>query len=120
MGVSVGISNIAGTPVGGDFYDEAAVLNKKRYEGIYMGLQTFFSRTMYIFQLVVFWLVHVVTEFNAEAPVQTELAQFGIIIHMMIIPAIASLIGVIYFWKTWDLKPEKVLTIKNQLKELQI
>jgi len=120
MGVSVGISNIAGTPVGGDFYDEAAVINKKRYEGIYMGLQTFFSRTMYIFQLVVFWLVHVVTEFNAYAPVQTELAQFGIIIHMMIIPAIASLIGVIYFWKTWDLKPEKVLTIKNQLKELQI
>jgi len=120
MGISVGISNITGTPVGGDFYDEAAVINKKRYEGIYFGIQSFFSRTVYIFQLLIFWIIHTLTGFNAEVTAQTELAQFGIIIHMMIIPAIVTLLGVLFFWKIWDLQPDKVLTIKDQIKELKI
>ena len=95
-------------------------MNKKRYEGIYFGIQSFFSRIVYIFQLLIFWIIHTLTGFNAEVTAQTELAQFGIIIHMMIIPAIITLLGVLYFWKTWDLKPEKVLTIKDQIKELKI
>ncbi len=120
MGVSVGISNIAGIPVVGNFYDEAAVLNKKRQEGIYLGIQSFFGRSMYIFQMVAFWIIHDLTGFQADSSTQTPLAQFGILIHMMLIPAVISLLATLYFWKSWDLKGDKLKSVKEQLKELKI
>lgn len=120
LGISVGISNISGTPVVGDCYDEAAVLNKKRQEGIYLGIQTFFGRLMYIVQLFVFWIIHDLTGFAPEAATQTPLAQFGIIIHMMLIPGAAMLIGILLFMKTWDLKGDKVKKVKEELKALQL
>jgi len=120
MGSSNGLGNVAATPVISDFYDQAAVLNKKRQEGIYFGIRNFFGRTMYILQLIAFWLVHELTGFVADAPEQTPLAQWGIIIHAVLIPFIAVLLGTLIFVKLYDLYPKKMKEIHAQLKELKL
>jgi Na+/melibiose symporter-like transporter len=120
MGMSNGMLSIAYIPLYGDFFDESAVLNKKRQEGVYYGMMTFFGRTTYILQLIVFWFIHELTGFNPEATEQTSLAQFGIILHFLAIPAIALFIGFILFVRMCNLKPEKVKQIKEQLKELNL
>jgi Na+/melibiose symporter-like transporter len=120
MGMSNGMGNVAFLPLYGDFFDESAMLNKKRQEGVYYGMLTFFGRTAYILQLFVFWFIHELTGFNPNVTEQTSLAQFGIILHFLVIPAIALFIGIILFVRMCDLKPEKVKRIKEQLKELNL
>ncbi len=103
-----------------DFFDEAAVQNKKRKEGMYNGILIFFGNLVQIFSVVIFWVVHELTGFVPEAEEQTILAQFGILFIMSIIPMVVTAIGVITFIKKWDLTPEKMETIRAQLKELNI
>jgi GPH family glycoside/pentoside/hexuronide:cation symporter len=121
IGMSNGMLNISYIPLYGDFFDEAALLNKKRLEGFYNGFQTFFGRTVFILQLVVFWIIHELTQFDPKATIpQNQAAQFGIIIHWLIIPAIALYIGIILFVRIYDLKPDRVLEIKTQLEEINL
>jgi len=120
MGAINGLNNIVLLLSVLDFFDEAAVLNKKRQEGMYNGIIIFFGNLVQIFSVVIFWIVHELTGFVPESLEQTVLAQFGILFIMSIIPMIASAIGVAIFIKKWDLTPEKILHIKTELKELNL
>ena len=120
MGAINSLNNILLIPIAGDFFDEAAILNKKRQEGMYNGLIIFFGNLTQIIQVLVFWSVHEMTGFAPEAEEQTLMAQIGILIIMSIIPMIVTGIGVIIFRAKWDLTPEKMETIRTELKELNL
>jgi Na+/melibiose symporter-like transporter len=78
-------------------------------------------RLSYISQAIIFTTVHIATGFNPipGAP-QSDLALWGIRVHLALIPIIIILIGGIVFWKFCDLEPQKVESIRVKLKELQL
>jgi Na+/melibiose symporter-like transporter len=103
-----------------DFYDEVALAHRKRQEGIYAGFITMISRFGRILALVIIAIIQTLTLFNPEAVVQTSLAQFGILFTMSVIPAIAFIIAGSIIWRYWSLTPDRVESIKAELKELRI
>ena len=101
-----------------DIVDEASLNAKKRKEGIYAGVFTFFDRLGYVFQTIIFTVVHILTRFDPENPVITPAAKAGILASFTWIPAIGLFIAALIAWKTYNLTPDKMITIKNDLKEL--
>jgi Na+/melibiose symporter-like transporter len=62
--------------------------------------------------------VHVITGYNPDpGAIQTQLAIWGIRIHMALIPFILTFIGFFIMFKWFDLKGEKKERIFEQLKE---
>ena len=111
-GFKVGI-----TPCVADSLDEALVDQGKHMEGSFMGLLVFFLRLALIFQALIFLTVHVLTGFNPNTETQTPLAILGIRLHFGLIPAILFLIGILVFYKFYDLTPERTEEIKAKIKE---
>jgi GPH family glycoside/pentoside/hexuronide:cation symporter len=107
-------------PAFSDVIDESVVNTGKREEGLYNGIQTFFGRIAFILQALSFATIHTLTGFAEGSSEQTPLAVQGIHIHFALIPAIAMLIGIIVFWRVYDLKPAKVSIIKEKLKEIKL
>ncbi len=105
-------------PVAGDTIDESVVIIGERKEGIYSGFVAFFTRLAIAVQAISFALTHHLTGFVEGASTQSDLAVWGIHIHMALIPMIFMLFGVLCFWRLYDLTPEKVK--ENQLKIKQM
>lgn len=106
------------TPALADVIDEIVVKTRKRNDGIFMGFRAFFGRFAFAVQAITFWLVHEITEFNADIDVQSETAKLGIHIHTALLPAIFIVIGVILFWRINTLNLERIGSIKREMKEL--
>ena len=107
-------------PIFGDVIDEVAILDGKRQEGAYLGVQAFFDRFGWLLQPIIFTIVHLVTGFNPESGTQTVLAQQGIITAMTWIPASILVVTGLIFWRFYDLTPEKTRIIKAKLEELNL
>ncbi len=105
-------------PILGDVIDESVVKTGKRKEGIYNGFQQFFSRLAIVAQALSFSIVHVMTGFVEGSPTQTPLAEWGIHVHLAVVPMVAMIIGLLIFYRFYDLTPEKIRI--NQLKILKI
>jgi len=103
-----------------DAIDEAVVNTGKREEGVYSGIFMFFNRVAIIVQVVIFATVHTLTGFEEGADTQSAQAQWGIQLHLGIIPAIVLLIGTIIFWKFYDLTPSKIEEIQSKLKQMEL
>lgn len=103
-----------------DVIDEIVIKTGKREEGIYYGFRTFIGRFSIVIQAITLGLIHPLTSFNPEALLQPIQAQWGINIGMFAVPALFYLIGFIFMWKIYDLKPKKVAENKNKLKELKL
>jgi Na+/melibiose symporter-like transporter len=71
-------------------------------------------------QAIIFALVHILTGFTPGSPTQSPVAILGLRIQMGIIPAIIMIIGLLVFWKLYDLTPEKKQLIRKRLQELNI
>ena len=121
IGVGIGGIYLATYPLLSDVLDEIIVKTKKRQEGSFLGIRTFFNRLSYITQAMTFTIVHIITGFNPTpgAP-QTDLALWGIKIHLAIIPMIVIFLGGLILWKYCDIDAEKSASIKAQLKELNL
>ncbi len=65
-------------------------------------------------------IVHELTGFVEGSDTQKPLALIGIRLHLGLIPGIFLTIGLLIFWKNYDITPEKANLIKNQLRELKI
>ncbi|MFX1451697.1 MAG: MFS transporter [Promethearchaeota archaeon] len=102
-------------PCFSDVIDEIVVETGKRDDGIYYGIRTFFGRLCIIIQAITFAILHTITNFQPTSTEQTAEAQFGIVLGMFFVPAIFYMIGFLFMWRVYDLKPEKVQKIKNQL-----
>ncbi len=121
IGAAIGSHNVMQGPIMGALFDEAAVINQKRLEGSYMGIQTFVAKLSAIIQVLTIAIAHTVTGFDpSPGATQTPLALFGIRVHMALVPMIFFYIGAIIFAYWWDLKPEKYEGIQEKLKELGI
>ncbi len=118
FGFCQGASTFVRSPLFSDVVDEAALLDKTRQEGIYLGVQAFFDRLGILLQPLIFTVVHLLTGFEADAAVQTPLAQFGILAGMFLIPGVLLLIAGFFFWRHYDLSPARTQRIKEQLDDL--
>ncbi len=103
-----------------DIIDESVVKYEKREEGIYNGFLQFFGRLGLLFQVVIFALVHSLTNLQeGQGHVgQPESAFFGVLLHFSLIPAIVMLIGTLIFWKYYKLTPDIVTQNQLKVKEL--
>ena len=110
------------TPAMADAIDEIVVKTGKRNDGIFLGFRAFFGRLSYAVQALSFWAIHELTNFDRDATPETitNLAKWGISIHMALIPAILVLIGALVFWFTNTLNKEKVAAIKLQLQKMDL
>ncbi|MHA1254906.1 MAG: MFS transporter [Promethearchaeota archaeon] len=102
----------------GQVIDESVAINEKRQEGTYNGIKIFFSRASGVIQVVTIALVHEFTGFSSGASTQTDLALIGIRLHMGLIPAIIMAIGLLVFWKFYDITPEKAEQFKQRIIEI--
>jgi len=107
-------------PTFSDVIDESVILTEKREEGIYIGIQTFFSRMGMVVQAVCFAVVHILTGFveGAGPEAQPDLAIVGIRIHFALLPMIFILMTGLILWKFYNLTPEKVKENKEKLAQL--
>jgi GPH family glycoside/pentoside/hexuronide:cation symporter len=119
-GISVGALWVGTFLILSDVIDESVLLNKKRQEGIYFGIVNFFGRLEIVAQALVFTIVHILTGFEAGASNQDALALWGLRIQISIIPMVSMLIGGLIFWKFYDLAPERVKSIQDELKKLDL
>jgi GPH family glycoside/pentoside/hexuronide:cation symporter len=103
-----------------DVIDESIVKTSKREEGIYNGINTFFSRLAIIGQALSFAIVHTLTGFAEGSDTQSAQAIVGIRIHFALVPFFALLIGVLIFWKFYTITPEKVSENQLKIKQLKL
>ncbi|MFX0080446.1 MAG: MFS transporter [Candidatus Hodarchaeota archaeon] len=107
-------------PTFAELIDEAVVNFGKREEGIYNGILQFFGRLSFALQALTFAVVHTLTGFEPGASEQKRLAIFGIHIHLSLIPMLAMIIGTFMLVWYYDLKPDKVKTLREKLIELNL
>ena len=103
-----------------DVIDESVVNTSKREEGIHNGINTFFSRLAILAQAISFAIVHTLTGFVEGSDTQSAQAIAGIRIHFALVPFFALLIGVLIFWKFYDLTPEKINDNQLKIKQLKL
>ena len=125
LGIGGGALRIGRNPVMADVVDEAILKSGKRIEGSLMGVYTFFNRLALIAQGLIFAIVHELTQFDPTVdpldPInpthQSNLALLGIRIHTAFIPMVLCLLGLLVFYKIYDITPDKSDDIKKQLQE---
>ena len=105
-------------PVFSQVIDESIVNSEKRREGMYNGIRVFISRIGGVIQVITLLVVHELTGFTEGAEIQPPLALIGIRLHMGLIPAIFMAIGILIFWKFYDITPEKAEQLKQKIIEL--
>jgi len=117
LGVGIIGINVIIFPLFGDVIDEATARNGTRQESFYVGSRALFANVAIIIQAVTFRLIHIFMGFEPGSSTQSPRAVLGLRIQVAIIPMIIMIIGIILFWKFYDLTPEKKEQIKQQLKQ---
>ncbi|MFX1322432.1 MAG: MFS transporter [Promethearchaeota archaeon] len=120
LGVTIGAIWTLMYPAFSDIIDEIVVKTGKRKEGIYTGIRTFFGRSSNIIGAIVFATIHTITKYNPGGIDQSDLALFGIRVIMALVPMIFYFISFLLLWKVYDLKPDKVERIKEELNRLNL
>jgi len=108
------------SPVCADAIDESIVETGERREGIYNGFVAFFARLAIAVQAFSFTITHSLTGFVEGAATQSATAIWGIHIHLAVIPMVCMLLGVLIFWKFYDLTPDKVKENQLTIKQLKL
>ena len=107
-------------PIWSDVIDEATVNNEKREEGLYQGINTFITRLSIAGQVVIFFLVRILSGYTAGSSSQSTEALFGLRVQTVIIPLIIMLLASFIFWKWYDLTPDKVKELKVELEKKKL
>ena len=100
--------------------DESIVNYEQRREGIYNGVLNFFKNFGKLLQALTLAIVHELTGFVEGASTQPASALIGIRLHMGLIPAILMAIGLLVFWKYFELTPEKAKQYKEGIIKLKL
>lgn len=109
------------TPAMADVVDSVVVKQKRRDDGILMGVRAFFMRLSYASQAIVFWLCHKLTGYDSTLPGrQNPRAVTGIKLHISIIPALFFLLAAFAMLSLNTLNPEEVAQNKEKLKNLNL
>jgi GPH family glycoside/pentoside/hexuronide:cation symporter len=118
LGIGLGGFWVMMAPIFADVIDESVIEMGKREEGVFNGFQEFFGVLAILIQAITFVVVHILTGFKGGASTQSAEAIWGIHIHFGLMPMIFMLLGMIIFWKWYDLTPEKVKANQIKVKEL--
>jgi Na+/melibiose symporter-like transporter len=106
-------------PSTADVNDEFTITTGMHQEGTLAGIRTFFFRFALIFQALILTVVHILTGYNPDPNArQTPLAQWGIRIHLALIPSLLTLLGFFILYLYYDLTEEKKEWVKKKLKEM--
>jgi glycoside/pentoside/hexuronide:cation symporter, GPH family len=101
------------TPAMADIIDEIVAVSGKRDDGVYLGIRAFFGRLANATQALVFWIVHLATNFAADP--RSSAAATGIRIHTAIVPSVLLGIGVLLFLRMNTLDTEKAEGYRRDL-----
>ncbi|MHA1490467.1 MAG: MFS transporter [Promethearchaeota archaeon] len=107
-------------PVLSDCIDESIIRTKKRREGFFQSINFLEGNISRVVQAGVIAITHELTGFIEGSATQPDSAILGIHLHMGIIPAIIMLVGILIFWKFYDITPRRAKEIKEKLIELGI
>ncbi|MCP4761075.1 MAG: MFS transporter [archaeon] len=107
-------------PAFSEVLDENVLMTKQRNEGLLGGFRFLVTNLSRVITSIILMIVHVATGFVEGSDFQPDPAIFGVKLHTGAIPAILFLIGIIIFWKFYDITPKKAEEIKLKLKELNL
>ena len=120
-GIAFGAFVIMIGPNTADVNDEFTITTGRHQEGTLAGIRTFFYRFALIFQALILTVVHILTGYNPDPHArQTPLAQWGIRIHLALIPSLLTLLGFFILYFFYDLTEEKKERVKKKLKEMNL
>lgn len=106
-------------PAMADVVDSIVVKQKKRDDGILMGVRAFFMRLSYSSQAIVFWVCHKLTNYNSTIlGMQSPKAQLGIKLHISVIPSIFFALAALVMLFMNPLTPQKIAQNKKDLEAL--
>lgn len=109
------------TPAMADVVDSVVVKQKRRDDGILMGVRAFFMRLSYASQAIVFWLCHKLTGYDVNiVGKQSAKAVVGIKLHMSIVPALFFVAAALVMLFLNPLTPEIVADNKKKLEEMDL
>ncbi len=117
-GMGLGGFSVMINPVFSDVIDESVILTENRREGLLGGLRFFVTNLARVVQALILAFVHELTGFIEDSDTQPASAIFGIQLHIGLIPALFLLVGLLTFWKLYDITPDKVEQNKLKLKQL--
>lgn len=108
-------------PAMADVVDSIVLKERRRNEGVIMGVRAFFMRLSYASQGIVFWLCHTLTHYdNSVAGQQAVAAQWGITAHIGLVPSLFFLAAAILLLVGRPISAEKARANRAALKELGI
>jgi Na+/melibiose symporter-like transporter len=120
LGVGIIGISVMVFPMFGDVIDEATTRNGIRQESFYTGFRSLFARFAIIIQATTFGLIHIFMGFEPGSSTQSPRAILGLRIQLALVPMLIMTIGLILFWKLYDLTPERKKLIQAKLKELKL
>lgn len=120
LGVGLGGFVLIMEVIFAEVIDENVILTEKRREGLFSGIRFFITNLSRVVQAFVFVIVHELTGFIEGSNIQPATALVGIQLHTGLIPAIIMAIGLLVFWKFYDITPEKAKQMKEKIAELQL
>jgi GPH family glycoside/pentoside/hexuronide:cation symporter len=106
------------SPAMADVIDSLVVEQKRRDDGVVLGIRAFFMRFSYASQAIVFFVVHKLTGFDDQ--LITESARWGIRLHMGLIPAVFFLLGGLLFLRMNRLDADQIEKNRLALSQLDI
>jgi GPH family glycoside/pentoside/hexuronide:cation symporter len=107
-------------PILSDTYDEITLICGRHQEATLVGIRNIFIRSSVIFQALIIGGVHLMTGYNNNPnpnTIQTPLAIWGVRVHNALIPMILCFIAGIFMMKGYDLKGEKKILLKENLRK---
>ena len=119
LGISIAAMWVLMYPGLSDTLDEIALKTGKRNEGVFVGIRTFFGRFAIVIQAGAIGIIHWATGYYPNLPV-TLIVQWGVRMHMSLVPAIFYLLGTILMIVMNSLTKKKVEGIKEELVKLNL
>ncbi len=105
-------------PILSDCYDEVTLVCGKHQEATLVGIRNIFNRSSIIFQAIIIGIVHIMTNYNPNPnAIQTPLAVWGIRIHRALIPMILVFSAFLLMVFFYDLKGDKKLALKADMRK---
>ncbi|MFX0042114.1 MAG: MFS transporter [Candidatus Hodarchaeota archaeon] len=117
-GISFTMYLIMLSPIFADSYDEITVKTKKHHETTLVGIRNFFIRISLTVQSLIIALIHIITAYKPNDPINSKEALFGLRMIQGLFPFIFCIIGALIFFRWYDLKGIKKQDIMEKLQEM--
>jgi GPH family glycoside/pentoside/hexuronide:cation symporter len=107
-------------PILSDTYDEITLISGRHQEATLVGIRNIFIRSSVIFQAIIIGGVHLMTGYNnnpTPTTIQTPLAIWGVRVHSALIPMILCFLAGIFMMNGYDLKGQKKVLLKENLRK---